>query len=461
MFLQRNLLKLVSFLLLSFLFFFRLDYTALESYDEAWFADITRNLVVSKNPLELSFNQARFTDHPPLIFMLMAVPSVLSPNQEFAARFISAALGSLTDWLVYEIGKKLNRPLVGLGASMILLSSMWFMIRARSGNLDIPLLFFIAFTYFELILYDQKKNAKEFYLATMGLAFSVLSKTLVGFGLLPVYAYFIWLNREEISLQKNALKISLLFLSIVSPWYVYNQLIDPSFLGHHFFDIAGRGRENYFSWQFIQRSLFYLQVGMGKWLKVFLFSIPVSLLFYRNSKKDRKKIISLGLLFLGFAAPLLFSSKVEIWHLIPLYLPISLGIAYFFLGSVKIFFPKRKYLKLIGFLGIVVIAVYQFYSFSNLIYLRTPKISYERDISRKASGYSQIYLMTSFYPAAVFYSESRVIPLRLRGDAYQEMTALLNGENIFLIDLPLLSDLKRDGLNFQVVENNLEYYLVR
>src|SRR3990167_4817101 len=58
------------FLVFSFIFFYNLAGTSLIDFDEAWYAEIARNILKNKQPLILSFNESYYSDHPPLAFIL-------------------------------------------------------------------------------------------------------------------------------------------------------------------------------------------------------------------------------------------------------------------------------------------------------------------------------------------------------------------------------------------------------
>ncbi|MBI4099902.1 glycosyltransferase family 39 protein, partial [Candidatus Microgenomates bacterium] len=135
------------FLLLTLpLFFFNLGGYSLVDFDEAWYAEIARNILKFRDPFLLFFNGQPYLDHPPLGFNLMALSFSLFGVNEFTARLPSALLGFGCLVLVYLIGKNLFNRFVGLSAAAMLVSSVWFIFRAREADLDIPFLFFYLLT---------------------------------------------------------------------------------------------------------------------------------------------------------------------------------------------------------------------------------------------------------------------------------------------------------------------------
>lgn len=457
---KKNLHIFLFFFIFAFLlslFFYKLSDTPLLSYDEAWYATITRNMVTTQNPLRLIFNDKIFTDHPPFGYMLMSIPTILFGSNEFSARFISALVGALSIIFIYKIGKKLGTTTTGIVSSSVLLSSMWFMFRARSGNLDVPLVFFGILTVYLL----QQKHKKFFYLGIISFALELLIKTLVGVGILPIVLYLCYINHRNHS-KKDYLIVVAIFFSIILPWFVYNQYLDTNFLHHHFFDIGIRGQENGYSITAIQNSLNYLAIGIGKWYKVFLVSAVGLLIVFFKEKKLRQQILTLFFWFSGFSL-FLISSKTEIWHLLPIYPVVALSIA--LLPKVFEQFLNKKLNKIVEttFLVFTIsLTLFQYNQFSNLLYTNQNGYSNEKDISIKAGKYENIYLLDTFMPASIYYSQKHVTSLHWDTDSYKSLTDLLESEtrNVFIVNTDIVKKLKAQAISFKILEKNDSYLLI-
>jgi 4-amino-4-deoxy-L-arabinose transferase len=89
---------LIVFLLCFLLpfFFFNLGLSSLVSWDEAWYAEIARNIIKSGDIFNLTWNQMAYYDHPPVGFWLIAIGEILFGYSEFGVRFASAAIGFLS-----------------------------------------------------------------------------------------------------------------------------------------------------------------------------------------------------------------------------------------------------------------------------------------------------------------------------------------------------------------------------
>src|SRR3990172_4861421 len=77
----------------TFIFFYRLDYSTLASWDEAWYASIARDMASTGNFMQMMWNGKPFYDHPPMGFWLIAISYRLFGISEFSTRFPSALLG--------------------------------------------------------------------------------------------------------------------------------------------------------------------------------------------------------------------------------------------------------------------------------------------------------------------------------------------------------------------------------
>lgn len=451
--------------LLFVVFFYKLGEPALQSYDEAWYADITRNLLRSRNPLHLKFNKLTFIDHPPLGFWLMAIPTALLGSNELSARMIPALLGLLSLWLVFLVGSKLRDRRTGVAAALILFSSMWFMLRVRSGNLDSIFIFWELVVLYAIIKIQDRKNF--LYVAAVGFGCLLLTKTLVGLGMLPMVILGLWLNKNKIS-KLEIVKALLLIIVLVSPWYIYNQWINSAFLNHHLVDIGMRGTSNIYSFDSIKQNSFYLQVGIGVWFKLLLVSLFGSLVLYITNISSRRKLLILLFGFSGFTLPFLFSDRTDVWHLLPTYPFIALIIAYVVQKGVDVlpnFFDSRNFLSWLSFIGIVSVGLYQFNQFSNLLYAPSTESS-EKEISLQASKYdAKVYLMETFYPAAVYYSDQKVIPLHWDSKAYQRLKQLLAeqevSEKVFIINQDIHNKLVEEEIDFETLAKSVDYLLIK
>ncbi len=125
------------------MYFFHVDYTPLSSWDEAWYASIAREILTANDWITLHFNGIPFYDHPPMGFWIMAIFYKVFGVSEFSTRLPSVLAGIGSSILIYKLGHGLfNKKIIGYIAALILSTSVWYVLRVRSGNLDSLFLFF-------------------------------------------------------------------------------------------------------------------------------------------------------------------------------------------------------------------------------------------------------------------------------------------------------------------------------
>src|SRR3990167_3701737 len=265
-------------ILFSFFFFYRLNYNTLESWDEAWYASIAREMAKSGNFIQMIWNGKPYYDHPPMGFWLMAISYKLLGTNELATRLPSALLGLFSVLLIYKIAHELfGKKVIGFVAALILGTSVWYVIRVRSGNLESVFIFFYLLTVFLSI--KSAKNFNWFPLTMVSFAALILSKTLVGISVVFLILYFN--TRQIINLKKNLLLLLFgvwFFVLTLFPWYNFHIKNFPGFIEYHFIHKGARDKTlaSYFQLK-IDQPLFYIHMGMRKWYRLWQVSILFAL----------------------------------------------------------------------------------------------------------------------------------------------------------------------------------------
>jgi len=477
-FIGKHSFFIVLIILFAWLFFYHLGSTSLGSWDEAWYGSITREMIKNGDYIHLNWNGKPFYDHPPMGFWLMAASYKIFGVSEFSTRFPSAILGLFTILFIYLLGKKISKEkIVGFGAALILGTSVWYVIRVRSGNLDsIFLFFYVSTIYFGLL---AKEKMKWFPVCMAFFGGLIMSKTLVGASALPILLAI--LIPEFIKIKRN-LKWILIgfttFFAIVFPWYWIHYKTYSDFIQHHFFDIGSRSKsfDSYFKLQY-QLPLFYLHMGIRKWYYLWIISAGYLILFCRFLKRN---IFILLLWNVVILYPFLTTDQTSIWHLIPVYAPLALVISYGFwdmgllflklLQSFKItHFKKLKLLNknllkfgyLCGFLFIVFLQIKTFYPevFPQNIYIPD-----DVDISMKVSRYPQkIYLDDDYLPLAVFYSNRFMNQMAYESEDRRTLVKLFKNEKESFVVITrnwAVDNLMKNNLSFKILEQNDSFSIV-
>lgn len=424
------ILTKTDFLIIAFLcfflplFLFNLKGFSLVDFDEAWYGAIAKNILTTKNPILLMFNGTKYLDHPFVGFDLMAASMAIFGTNEFAARFPSAILGFGSLILIYLIGKSLFNKTIGLMSSLVLVSCVWFIFRARTADLDTILLFFYLLTFYSAV----KATKSSRWLTVLGLAFfaSLLTKSVVGITLtLPIIIVFI---TKGINYELKQTFPHLVFLTITALLILLT--LDLNY-GQNFFHtylntgLKTTGKHNIDFLQ-IKNSLtvLYLHYGIRKWFYPSILSLAGSLFFIRKNLILFALYSWLFILFYGF----LSNSKTEIWHLIPLYPILALLIAFFAYNLTKtainllakaINYKNKEnqsvFVKVIPIIFIFLISIYQIYKFLGEIKLFDKRIDPVAFLATKAKDYPEnLYLDSDIVIPAVatFYSGKHVVIFR-------------------------------------------------
>lgn len=447
---------LVVFLILlsSPLFFYKLGQSSLVSWDEAWYAEIARNILKSGDIFNLTWSGEPYFDHPASGFWLIALSFRLFGVSEFSARFMPALAGLLSLPVIYFLGKELFGKAVGIASLIALPSSYWFLYRARSGNLDSFLTFFFLLTL--LLAIKSAKNKKYLIPFSVGLSFLFLTKTLVPFTMIPSLVIIFWRSK---SIQLKNLIIPLIVLILLVGGWGVSQFQHKDFIERYFaIGMPGIGEKFDLIANFNQTRLL-LHNGIGKWFWPGVVSCVIGLFLLQ------KRFLILSLFFVVFLTPFLFSAKGGIWHLIPLY-PIMIlaffGLAWVVAGKVTSIVSKNKAIVALPLVALSIYVSYPqikraWYEFVDI----AKYISDEQILSEEAGKYPQPLFITSsnFRPAAVFYSGKNV-PQVILGIRIPELFIMSTNSFLLIASKNDLDDAKLPGGLYEVIKKDRDKILL-
>lgn len=479
-YIKDNFFVIALIIFSGFLFFYRLDYNTLASWDEAWYAEISKQMVKTGDFIFMMWNGKPYYDHPPMGFWLMTLSYKVFGVSEFSTRFPSALMGVLTVVLIYKTAVELfGKKLTGFISALILGTSVWYVIRVRSGNLESVFVFFFILTVY--LSLKSSKNFKWFPLAMVSFGSLILSKTLVGVSAAPLILYLNF--KQMINFKKNIfwflLGLVLLFL-VVYPWYHLNSIKYIGFYENHFVHVGMRDKSfsSYFNLK-IQKPLFYLHMGVRTWYKLWQVALILglmSLLFNfvhfiksRNKQSARKIYVYIFLIIwtLVILYPFLTSDQTELWHLIPTYLPVSLLISYA-IFDIGFYLFKRFKLKLVFpacyLLVFVLIATIQFYKFYKEVYPVSKYIPDQVDIAKKLKKYNgKFFADNEFLPEMVFYSDKNIDSLVYESTIEKSLTSLYSeSKNKVYVILKnwVITDLDKTKYPYKLLEKNNTYSVI-
>ncbi|MEQ9437439.1 MAG: glycosyltransferase family 39 protein [Cyclobacteriaceae bacterium] len=141
---------------------------------ESYYAEAVREMLESKDWLNITFNYEPRLNKPPLTYWLMAVSAWLFGLQEWSLRLpmVLCSLGTLL--LVYRLGTTLYDPQTGRWALLLMAVSLQFAWLKHYASPEIPLTFFFTLTLYGFL--QGLLHKKRSYLVA---AFSALSLTML------------------------------------------------------------------------------------------------------------------------------------------------------------------------------------------------------------------------------------------------------------------------------------------
>lgn len=229
-------------ILFYFIFFHDIGSYSLMDVDETRYVSMARDMFHSKDYLTLYLNGQYFFEKPPLYFWQECLSFALWGGKvnEWTARFPVALLGFIFSFVVYGLSRIYISRRFGVFTSLIIATSLEFIMLARYAILDIVLTFYIGLalvSYF--IIYFCKENHKKYFwwafYAFSGLA--VMAKGIPGMAVPFGVVFFTAIMAKKfknIFKPINIIPGMILFLLIVLPWHIAMfKLHDPLFFNEY------------------------------------------------------------------------------------------------------------------------------------------------------------------------------------------------------------------------------------
>lgn len=272
-----------------FIFFYGIGTYSLMDVDETRYVAMSRDMFNSKDFLTLYLNGQYFFEKPPLYFWQECLSfAIFGKINEWTARFPVALLGFLFSMFVYATSRKRINKRFGVFTSLIIATSLEFIVLAKYAILDIVLTFYIGLAllaYFQVFFCNEEHKKYYWWAFYLFSGLAVMAKGIPGvaipFGTV-FFASIMAKKFKEIFKPVYIIPGMLIFLIIVLPWHIimlckhnplfFNEYIVKHHL-HRFLNTANNeiGRKQpfyyYFGvllWGFIPWVFSIIAVGINK-----------------------------------------------------------------------------------------------------------------------------------------------------------------------------------------------------
>jgi 4-amino-4-deoxy-L-arabinose transferase-like glycosyltransferase len=319
----------ILILIAGFVILWNLGTGSLLSWDEAVYAQVSKEILRSNNYIDLTWAGKTWSDKPPLYMWMTVVFYKIFGIGEFAARLFSALCGIGTVIVTYLLALKLYSRRAAFAASLILASTLHFIWASKVGMLDVALTFFISLSLYWFIIGMERK----IFLTLSALAFGCAFLT-KGFGalLIPIIltAYILITGKIKV-LRERALWAGLfIVLVLVGFWHFmaiihYGKEFVAGYVTKHLFSRVGQALDGHTGTIFT-----YFKVISNKgrpWGVAAFFIIPFAL--WGFFKKRGKSEHALPLIW--FLATMIVFTAVRTklnWYIVPIYPAISMLIGW-------------------------------------------------------------------------------------------------------------------------------------
>lgn len=360
----RNILLLL--LIASFVFLWNAQTGSLTSWDEAFYAQVSREMLMSGNYLDLTWRGQPWFDKPPLYMWATVFFYKLFGVNEFTVRLFSALCAIGTILIVYLFCNKLYSRHAASAASLILLSTWHFIWAGKVGMLDAAVTFFITLSIFLFKLGEDN----QVYLFFSGITFSLafLTKSFAALVVpVTILLYIIFTKRFWIFKKPGFWFGVIASLIILGWWYAqvfirHHEVLSINYFRNSLFVNTIKGVDS------TTGSIFnYLEVIPNKgrpWAAMGLFALLYAM--WRIIINNRNKDLMLPMIWALTVLVVFSVVKTKLhWYMVPIYPSLAILIGW---GFSKIFKKITVFVVLV-------------FVFASLLYLSSDKKIFNLDYS--------------------------------------------------------------------------------
>ena len=367
---------LISLLVLiaAFALLWKLGTGSLAAWDEAIYAQVSKEVVRSGDWLTLRWEHQLWFEKPPLFMWITALLYRLFGVSEFWARLPSALSGIALIGVTYLIGKFTYGKRVGFLAAVILSTCYHFLSFSRFGTMDVML---ALFTYLALYAYLRlnNKNQKWWYLVWSSCALALMVKGAGGI-IAPAAIVLVLAFDKRFGgaiRSRHFWQGVLLALLIIAPWHIlmyvwYGRAFIDEYIGYHVIARSTKTLEGHASGYFYYVGK--LVDGFFPWCLLVPFDI-VSII-RRNLKDQSRSWVLLLLCALVFGLYSVIPTRRP-WYIVPVYPALAILIGVFISNLYRDYQSRPIYRRTVTAACAALIIVGGLYSFVSLYFNHKPE----------------------------------------------------------------------------------------
>lgn len=312
---------------------------SLASWDEAIYATVAKEIVLSGDWFHLTLGGEQWFDKPPLAIWMTALFYKLFGINEFAARLFSALCGAGAVIVTYLLGTKLYGRWTGFLGAFVLLNSTHFLRASRFGMMDGPLLFFLTLALY--CFWRGRERNRWFIFSGIAVGLAFLVKGFAAILFFPVViAYCLWADELAMLANSSFWVGVMIAVAVALPWHLFelfsnrNAFMEDVVVRHLVARTTSAIDGHTGNWYF------YIRTFINKyhpWALVGVFSVPF---FVFRAAKERELEETFMVAWIGTILLIVTLVRTKLpWYIVPAYPAASITVAWVLAKIIK---EKRR-----------------------------------------------------------------------------------------------------------------------
>ncbi len=399
----------ILFLFAFYICFFKLGHSLFENWDEAWYAEVIKQMMRTKDFIMPHWNGDILLDKPPLYFWLSSFFAIFLGVTEFSVRLPSAISGFVLIFLVVVYAYRRWGLTPALFTYSALALNNLFIWRTRSGNLDALVTLLIFLVYLLMV------STYKYRYALLGIVFGLIflvKASLVAFPLAVFGLYELVFNIKHFF--KNLIGYVLLgslFILVAGSWLVAGAHESGKQVLDYYLFQSDQGVSAFSLSNFKLDYLSYVYYSLQRKL-FFVFIVGVFFILLKIYKRVNFAILAFSLLLL---IQLSFTQKTNNWYLLPSVPFWALAIGYGVKRAQEI---ASRFISEKIVVGVLLISLL-YTSYKTFTVNIIPIINQEVNITEVASAriinslsnnpHDIILRLDAAYPVTIYYADRKTI----------------------------------------------------